>query len=173
MHLRLLLTALLCLPIGACQWLQPAEAPPPVVQVPPPPPRDVLAELRAAAAQLQSTVEIVPVENPAIAVLISGARADLAAGNPEAAQRQLDIAVHMEPDNPRVLQELAELHLQEQRYTQAAELAKRSYARSSQLGELCARSWLTLAEVSLAFGFDPFAERQQAQACGIKPLPRL
>jgi tetratricopeptide (TPR) repeat protein len=173
-HLRLLLVAVLLLLLSACQWWRPeAVAVPVVVAAPPAAPRDVLAELRAAAAQVLTIVEIVPVENPAIAVLLSGARMDLDADRTEQAQAQLQVALEMEPENPRVLQEMAELQLYLQRYAQASALAKQSFARSSQLGELCARSWLTLAEVSLASGLDPFAERQQAQACGIKPLPRL
>ena len=111
--------------------------------------------------------------NPAIAVLLSGARVDLAGGAVSRAQEHVETALQMEPDNPRVLQELAELHLHQQNFARAAELARQSYARSSQLGELCARSWLTLAEVQIAAGLDNTAEREQALACGIKPLPRL
>lgn len=173
--LRSLLLLLSCLWLGGCQlWpTTPAAAPEAPPALPPEPVRDVIAEIRAQAAQLVSSVEIVPVENPAISVLLDAARQDLASGDLAAAQRQIEIALELEPDNPRVLQELAELHLQGGHHPQAAELAQRSYARSAQLGELCARNWLTLAEVKRAAGEDAQVQIEQALACGVQPVPRL
>lgn len=165
------LAVVLLLALSACAWF---ERPPPAPPAPPPPPpRNHALEVRNAAAALVTTVEIVPVESPAIAPLLNAAQAHAEQGQYGPAQNRIEEALVVEPENPRILQELAELKLRQNLFAEAEQLARRAWSGSARLGVLCARSWLTVAEAQLARGEDDSAARQQAQDCGIKPLPRF
>lgn len=170
---RVALPLALLLSLSACQWLRPPPPPPVVTEAPPVPVRDAYGEVRKAIEAHRSTVEVVPVDNPAVALALDAFDAALAAGDADAAARRLQVARELEPDNPRVLQAQAEWHLHQREWTQADTYARRSHAAGAQLGQLCARNWHTLAEVRLALGEDDAHERQQATACAIQPLPRM
>ena len=168
--IRLLLVVCWLLP-AACSWFE--RPPPPPPEPPPPPPRNHVLEVQNGAAALVSAVEVIAVESPAIEPLLRAALADSERGNFGAAQNRIEEALRVEPDNPRILQELAELKLRQKLFDQAEELAQRSYARSAQLGVLCARSWLTVAEAQLARGADDSEARRKALECGTQPVPRF
>ena len=65
-------------------------------------------------------------ENPAIASLMDGARADTAAGRLANAAASLERALRIEPRNPRLWQELARVRLKQGDYAQAESMAARS-----------------------------------------------
>jgi predicted Zn-dependent protease len=65
-------------------------------------------------------------ENIAVAGLMEGARADLAAGRLANAAASLERALRIEPRNPRLWQELARVRLKQGEYAQAESLAARS-----------------------------------------------
>lgn len=67
-------------------------------------------------------------ENIAVAGLMEGARADLAAGRLANAAASLERALRIEPRNPRLWQELARVRLKQGEYAQAESLAARSNA---------------------------------------------
>lgn len=162
------------LSIAGCQWLGPATPPVPTqVESPAAPLRNPLAEVHKATATHVSTLEIVPVENPAVGLLLQAAEDALRGGDLDLAARKLATAHQLEPDNPRVLQTQAEWHLQQGQWSDAERYARRSHASGAQLGHLCARNWHTLAEIKLALGEDDAQERQQAAACAVPPLPRM
>lgn len=165
-----LLIVLLLLP-AACAWFE--RPPPPPPPVPEPPPRNHVQAVREGAAALVSAVEIVPVESPAIEPLLRESLRHSEEGNFGPAQNRIEEALKVEPENPRILQELAELKLRQKLFDQAEELARRSYNRSAQLGVLCARNWLTVAEAQLGRGENPGAARKHALACGTPPVPRF
>lgn len=129
--------------------------------------RDPLGEIRNGAATLNSTLEVVPVESPSVALLLARARqAESELRFPEA-QSLLSEALKEEPDNPRVYQSQAELALKQRRFDLAERLAMGAFERSAQVGELCARSWLTVAEARLGRSdVDATAQaRRRALAC--------
>lgn len=161
----------LLLAIGGCAWFQ--RPPPPPAPPPPPPPRDHLGEVQRGAASLVTAVEVIPVESAAIAPLLKAAQSHAAAGRYQSAQHRIEEALQVEPENPRILQELAELKLRQQLFDEAETLARRSHARSAQLGVLCARNWLTVAEAQLGRGENDAAARKLALDCGTKPVPRF
>jgi predicted negative regulator of RcsB-dependent stress response len=67
-------------------------------------------------------------ENIAVAGLMEGARADLAAGRLANAAASLERALRIEPRNPRLWQELARVRLKQGEYAQVESLAARSNA---------------------------------------------
>src|SRR6185437_17099055 len=67
-----------------------------------------------------------PKESAAIAGLVDSARADAAAGRLPNAVASLERALRIEPRNPRLWQQLAQVRLQQGDYAQAESLAQRS-----------------------------------------------
>ena len=65
-----LLATLIALLLGNC-----ASTPPPPPEPPAPPARDRVAELRTAATATRSAVEVAPLQNPAVDLLLSQASA--------------------------------------------------------------------------------------------------
>jgi Tfp pilus assembly protein PilF len=65
-------------------------------------------------------------ETVAVAGLIETARSEQAAGNMVAAAASLERALRIEPRNPRLWHELAQVRLKQGQFAQAASLAQRS-----------------------------------------------
>ena len=155
--------------LGAC------ASTPPAPQSPPPPARDRVAELRSAASATQSAVEIAPLQNPAVDLLLAQADRLEIAGEHEAAVAKIDEALAIEPENPRLWQLKAEALLRSDRFLDAEKLAMKSFDLGSRIGEWCMRNWLTIAESrdALGDGNTSNAARQRAQKCPTQPLPRF
>ncbi len=156
--------------LGAC-----ASTPPPTPQPPPPPARDRVAELRSAANTTQSAVEIAPLQNPAVDLLLGEADRLEIAGEHRKAVAKIDEALAIEPENPRLWQLKAEALLRSDRFLDAEKLAMKSFDLGSRIGEWCMRNWLTIAESrdALGDGNTSSAARQRAQKCPTQPLPRF
>lgn len=152
------------------------EAPPP--PAPPPAPviaRDRVAEIRAQAAKSGDVLTIDAVQNPAVIALFARIEAADASGDHFLARKLTVEARTIDPENPTVLQYTAEALLQAESYLEAQTLAQRSFNASAQLGPLCVRNWLTIAEANQAQGnLEGEAEaRTRAAACPVKPVQRL
>lgn len=156
--------------LGAC-----ATTPPPPPGPPPPPPRDRVAEIRTAASATRSAVEIAPLQNPAVDLLLSEAERLEMAGEHQAAVEKIDEALSIEPENPRLWQLKAEALLRNDRFLDAEKLAMKSFDLGSRIGEWCMRNWLVIAESRDALGdlTTSTAARQRAQKCPTQPLPRF
>ena len=91
------------------------------------------------------------------------------------AQSLLTEALKEEPLNPRIYQSQAELALKQRRYELAERLAHSAFERSGQVGELCARSWLTIGEARLGRALiDATAEaRRRARSCAEHGIERF
>lgn len=152
-----------------------ATTPPPPPAPPPPPPRDRVAELRSAASATKSAVEVAPLQNPAVDILLSAAERLEAKGERDAAVAKLEEALSIEPENPRLWQLKAEALLRSERFLDAEKLAMKSYELGSRIGEWCMRNWLTIAESRDALGDSTTssAARERAQRCPVQPLPRF
>ena len=92
------------------------------------------------------------VENVAIAGLMEGARADLAAGRLANAAASLERALRIEPRNPRLWQELARVRLKQGDYAQAEGVAARSNSWAGADNRLRAENWRLIAESRAARG---------------------
>lgn len=161
----------LILLLSACASPPPKPPPGP----PPPPPRDRVSELRVVASATRSAVEVAPLQNPAVDILQSEA-ADLEAqGKHQAAAAKIDLALQIEPDNPRLWQLKAEVLLRSEKFLDAEKLAMKSFDLGSRIGEWCMRNWLTIAESRDALGdaSTSQAARSRAQSCPVQPLLRF
>lgn len=135
------------------------------------------ADTAAMVLEAQSrpeSLEVAPLESPAISMLVS--QSDAAVSTDELAQASILIerALRIEPYNPRLWQRLAEIRVAQKRYIEAEEMAMRSYGQSARVGEWCRRNWLTLRETRKALGDPAEAEKAQARAeeCVLAPPPR-
>jgi tetratricopeptide (TPR) repeat protein len=165
----------LCIPtiallLGGC-----ASTPPPAPEPPAPPARDRVAELRSAAASTASAMEVAPLQNPAVDLLLAEAGELEAAGKHADAAARIEEALAIEPDNPRLWQLKAETLLRDELFLDAEKLAMKSYDLGSQIGEWCMRNWLTIAESRDALGDinTSVAARERAQNCPVKPHQRF
>lgn len=152
-----------------------ATPPPPAPPAPPPPPpRDRVAELRTAALASPSAVEIAPLQNPSVDYLLGEIAKAEATGDVPLAERHIEQALQIEPENPRLWQLKAEALLRAERFLDAEKLAMKSYELGSRIGQWCMRNWLTIAESRDALGDanTSVAARERAARCPVKPLPR-
>ena len=108
---------------------KPQEAPPP--QQLPPPPRS---------------------ETTAVAGLMESARADTAAGRLTNAAASLERALRIEPRNPRLWHELAQVRLRQRDYAQVESLATRSNTFAGTDAELRAANQRLIEESRAARG---------------------
>lgn len=92
------------------------------------------------------------IENPAVASLMDGARADVAAGRLVNAAASLERALRIEPRNPRLWQELARVRLKQGHYAQAESVAARSSSWAGSDYRLRAENWRLIAQAREARG---------------------
>lgn len=92
------------------------------------------------------------IENPAVASLMDGARADVAAGRLVNAAASLERALRIEPRNPRLWQELARVRLKQGDYAQAESVAARSSSWAGGDIRLRAENWRLIAQAREARG---------------------
>lgn len=163
----------LALLLAAC-----GQAPAPrseVVKTPPPPPRDLLAEVRAAAADAGDVIEVAPLRDPAIEDLLRIASTAEQSANWDDADHALRRAVELSPDDPELLQRRAEVLLAQRALDEAETLAAQSYERGPKLGGLCRRNWTTVRIAREERG-DPTGAATaaaQMQRCIIEPPVRM
>lgn len=139
------------------------------------PARDAVAELRAEAAKSGEVLIVDAVQSPAVIALFSRIEAADASGDHLLARQLTVEARTIDPENPLVLQYTAEALLRAESYLEAETLAHRSFEGSAQLGPLCVRNWLTIAEARLAQrNVEGESEaRARALQCPVKPVQRL
>lgn len=118
-----------------------ASAPPPG---PGPGPSVVDERVRQPAREESAGVQVFPLENPAVAELMADASSAEQEGRHEQAAMLLERALRIQPRNPELLQNMAEVQLQLRDYDQALGFASRSYDLGPRVGELCSRNWRTI-----------------------------
>ena len=129
-----LILAFLPLFLAAC-----ATAPAPVEE------RGADTRVRQPAQQDSAGVQVFPLENPAVTTLLADASTAETDGNYEQAAMLLERALRIQPRNPEVLQNMAEVQLQMRDWEQALGFAVRSYDLGPRVGEICARNWRTIS----------------------------
>lgn len=120
--------------LGAC-----ATSPAPV-----PDDHEVETRVRQPAQQDSAGVQVFPLENPAVTELLADASAAETSGRYEQASMLLERALRIQPRNPEILQNMAEVQLQVRDYEQALNFAVRSYDLGPRVGEICSRNWRTI-----------------------------
>lgn len=155
--------------LSACN---PAATIPDPLPPTPVPKHDWVQEIRRQAAAEKSYIEVLPLNDPAVADLRTAAR------RAESEQRYADVeitlaaALAMAPDDPELWQWRAENDLAEARWPDARRHARHSARIGPRLGALCVRNWLTLRAVAEETQDPAAAVRAQtrARACPV-PMP--
>lgn len=129
--------AFACLPLllAACA----TSAPAPVDE------REVDSRVRQPAQQDSAGVQVFPLGNAAVTTLLADASAAEDEGHYDQAAMLLERALSIQPRNPQVLQNMAEVQLQMRDWEQALNFAARSYDLGPRVGEICARNWRTIS----------------------------
>jgi len=132
----------------------------------------ILASIRSAGAQFDSSVEVKPLRDAAADGALEQAH-DLE-GQQQIAQaiEAVDKALKIAPNAPDILQYKAELQIQQHEWTQAGALAQKSWELGPKVGALCARNQQTLVHVRESQGDSAGAAqaRQQVSGCRV-PAP--
>ena len=132
--IRLMVASLLALLLNACA----GGAPAPVED------REIDTRVRTPARQDSAGVQVYPLRNPAVVQLTQDARRAEHAGDLDQAAVFLERALRIQPRDPEIMQQMAEIQLQKGDYEQALNFAVRSYDTGPRVGEICARNWRTI-----------------------------
>lgn len=145
-------------------------------QAPAPVDERVAAEqVRAPAAAEAAGLQVFALRNPAVVELSAAALQAEQAGDLPRAATLLERAIRIEPRDPALLQQMAELRLDQGQWDQAESHARRSFDVGPRVGEICQRNWRTIAVALERQGDTQGARdaRQRLQACLVVPPPRL
>lgn len=107
--------------------------------------REVESRVREPAKEDSEGVQVFPLQNPAVKELLADAGSAEAGGDYGQAATLLERALRIQPRDPEILQNLAEVQLQMQDYEQALNFAERSYDIGPRVGEICSRNWRTIS----------------------------
>ena len=128
--------------LGGCAgWTPPAGQPAPSSA----PEEEVESRVREPARQESAGVQVFPLQNPAVKELLADASQAESSGNYEQAAVLLERALRIQPRDPEILQNMAEVQLQVKDYEQALNFAVRSYDAGPRVGEICSRNWRTIS----------------------------
>lgn len=132
----------------------------------------VVAGIRAAGAQFDSSVEVKPLRDPAVEGLLKQAHDFEAQQQIAPALDAVEKALKIAPNAPDILQYEAELKIQVHDWKQAGALAQKSWELGPKVGALCARNMQTLVHVRESQGDTAGAAQARTQLSGCKvPAP--
>lgn len=132
-------------------------------------------QVRAPAAAETRGLQVFALRNPAVTELSDAARRSESSGDLNRAAMLLERALRIEPRDPELLQQMAELRLDQGQWEQAESYARRSFDVGPRVGELCQRNWRTVA-VALERQNQVEAARAASNrlpGCQVEPPPRL
>ncbi len=86
--------------------------------------------------------------SPAVEALLVRAYADAKLGRTDAAMIKLERGLRIEPQNPKLWNQLAELHYKKGNYQQAITMAKKAISLSSNDEEMTGKNWKLLSKVA-------------------------
>lgn len=105
---------------------------------------EVDARVRQPAQQDSAGIQVFPLQNPAVKELLAEAGSAESSGDYEQAVVLLERALRIQPRDPEILQNMAEIQIRVQDYQQALNFAVRSYDVGPRVGEICSRNWRTI-----------------------------
>jgi tetratricopeptide (TPR) repeat protein len=147
----------------------PPAAPPPAQQPPgvqPPP------GAAAAPVMIEPLQRAEMSQNRAVVALLDRAQSEADAGKPDAAGASLERALHIEPRNPWVWQQLAQMRLNAGRYDQAISLARKSNSFSGGKRLVQAVNWQLIAKARVAKGDAAGADEAFKKAADLAELAK-
>lgn len=159
--------------LAACtQTAPPSAVVKPAVKVDP---ATAVRAIRAAAAGLDSAVQVHPLRDPAIEGFLKNAKDAEARRDFSAAVEAADKALKLAPQAPDILQYLAELETERGNWAAAERWARKSFDLGPKVGGLCARNWQTVVEARSALGDAPAVAQAQksVKECRVPPPLRM
>jgi predicted Zn-dependent protease len=105
-------------------------------------------------------------DNRAVIALLDRAHTDIDGGQREAAGASLERALRIEPRNPWLWLELAQVRLTQGQYAQAITLARKSNSFAGRQSRVQAESWQVIGKALVAQGESAGAEQAFKQAAG-------
>ena len=106
---------------------------------------EVNSRVREPASEDSAGVQVYSLQNPAVKQLAAQAGDAEEAGDLDRASGYIERALRIQPQDPQLLQHMAEIKLQEKDYQQALNFAVRSYDSGPRVGEICSRNWRTVS----------------------------
>ncbi len=106
--------------------------------------REINARVRTPATQDSAGVQVYSLQNPAVRELTAQAKQAEQKGDLALASAYLERAMRIQPRDPQLLQQMAEVKLQKRDYEQALNFAQRSFEIGPRVGEICSRNWRTI-----------------------------
>lgn len=171
---ELYVIAIVLLLLGGCAGTQPpaASVPSSTVQTETPAagsiPTEVLVQTPDGVAPvLEPQPKPAMSANRAVIALLDRAETNTRAGQRDAAGAALERALRIEPRNPWLWHELAQVRLAQGQYAQAITLAKKSNSFGSGQRRLQAENWQLIAQARVAQGDTAGAELASRQAAEI------
>jgi tetratricopeptide (TPR) repeat protein len=162
-EIRILFIGLMAILLTSCA----AGTPAPVEE------REIETRVRTPARQDSAGVQVFPLQNPAVIQLTEDSRRAEHAGDLDQAAVFLERALRIQPRDPELMQQMAEIQLQKNEYSQALNFAVRSYDIGPRVGEICARNWRTIG-VAKEHLNDPDgaveAEQRAGQCMNTRPV---
>lgn len=107
--------------------------------------REISTRVRTPASQDSAGVQVYSLQNPAVKQLTGQAREAESQGDLVRAGSYIERALRIQPQDPQLLQFMAEIKLQERDYQQALNFAVKSYDTGPRVGEICSRNWRTIS----------------------------
>ena len=148
-----------------------AQAPAMVRQAPA---ANLLQQVRAAG-RVGVELDVQPLRDPQVQDLRSVATDAEGRGDFDLARESIDKALKLAPADPDLLQWRAELSLVRRDFSEAQQLAQRSFDIGPKSGGLCRRNWTTIQLAAESRGDQSQAghAREQAAGCRIAPPVRM
>jgi tetratricopeptide (TPR) repeat protein len=122
----------------------------------------------SAESAVQAQPEPIKSENKAVIALLDLAHTDNEAGRREAAGASLERALRIEPRNPWLWHELAQLRLTQGQYEQSISLALKSNSFAGQDRGLQALNWRMIGDARVAQGDSSRAEQALRKAAELE-----
>jgi Flp pilus assembly protein TadD len=132
----------------------------------------LLQQVRSAG-QMGDELDVQPLRDPRVEDLRASATQAEARGDYAGAGKLLAQAAVLTPDDPDLLQWQAELALVTRDWSQAEQLATRSFDKGPKLGGLCRRNWTTLQLAAEARGNAAQATQAQQRVAGCTVAPPI
>lgn len=126
--------------------------------------REISTRVRTPASQDSAGVQVYSLQNPAVKQLTAQAREAETRGDLAQAGSYLERALRIQPQDPQLLQFMAEVKLQERDYQQALNFAVKSYDTGPRVGEICSRNWRTISVAREYLGDSGGASEAEARA---------
>jgi hypothetical protein len=137
-------------------------------------PATMVATVRSVG-QYGVELEVQPLRDPQVQDLRDQAELLEKQGKTRDAEARIDQALAISVDDPDLLQWKAELALYRRAWTEAEQLANRSFERGPKLGGLCRRNWATIQQARGGGGDSVGAANagKQIDACTVAPPVRM